>query len=159
MIILISTRSPKPWPLLHSCTFSICVLYYCNIIATEITSNVDGLICPGEEVVYTCMSQGSSQRWRLENDYRSILIEKTYARGQQPGRPDVRPPFTFTLVSSGQGQLKSTVSVLATTLIHNTVVECIDTSSRHSITIGIAGLVQTVTRMLFITNSGILTLF
>ena len=135
--------SPSPYsihaPFLSAYYYTIIVII---IIATDITSNIDGLICPGEEVVYTCVSQGSSQRWRLENDYRSILIEKTYARGQQPGRPDVRPPFTFTLVSSGQGQLKSTVSVLATTLIHNTVVECIDTSSRHSITIGIAGLVH-----------------
>ena len=112
------------------------------IIAAEVTSNIDGLICPGEEVVYTCVTQGTSQRWRLDNDDSSILIEKTYVRGQQPGHPDVRHPFTFTLVSSGQGQLKSTVTVLATTSIHNTVVECIDTSSRHSIAIGIAGLVH-----------------
>ena len=93
-------------------------------------------------MVYTCVSQSNSQRWRLNNADSSILIEKTYVRGQQPGRPDVRHPFTFTLVSSGQGQLKSTVMVLATTSIHNTVVECIDTSSRHSITIGIAGFVH-----------------
>jgi hypothetical protein len=88
------------------------------------------------------VSQGTSQRWRLDNSDSGILIEKTYVRGQLPGHADVRHPFTFTLVSSGQGQLTSTVSVLATTSIHNTVVECIDTSSRDSITIGIAGLVH-----------------
>ena len=113
-----------------------------HLIAAEITSNIDGLICPGEEVVYTCVSQGTTQRWRLDNTDSSTLIENTFLRRQPPGHTVVRLPFTFTLISSGQGQLKSTVSVLATTLIHNTVVECIDTSSRHSITIGIAGLVH-----------------
>ena len=95
-------------------------------------------------MVYTCLSQDTSQRWRLDNADSSVdnIIEHTFVRGQSPGRTVVQPPFTFTLVSSGRDQLKSTVSVLATTLIHNTVVECIDTSSRHSITIGIAGVVH-----------------
>jgi hypothetical protein len=88
------------------------------------------------------MSQGTSQRWLLDNSDSGLLIEKTYVRGQQPGRADIRYPFTFTLVSSGQSQLTSTASVLATTSINNTVVECIGTLSRHSIITGIAGLVH-----------------
>ena len=110
-----------------------------HLIAAEITSNIDGLICPGEEVVYTCMSQGTTQRWRLDNADSSTLIENTFLRRQPPGHTVVRLPFTFTLVSSGQSQLKSTMSVLATTSIHNTVVECTGTSSRKSIIIQISG--------------------
>ena len=116
-------------------------LLWCNVIAAEITSNIDGLICPGEEVVYTCVSQGTSQRWRLDNADSSTLIENAFVRGQPPGRTVEQHPFTFTLVSSGQDELKSTVSVLATTSIHNTVVECTGRSSRQSIIIRIAGLV------------------
>ena len=92
-------------------------------------------------MVYTCLSQGTSQRWRLDNADSSVdnNIEHTFVRGQPPGRTVVQPPFTFTLVSSGQGQLKSTMSVLATASIHNTEVECTDISSRQSIIIQISG--------------------
>jgi hypothetical protein len=116
--------------------------YIAHAIAAEITSNIDGLICPGEAVVYTCISQGTSQRWHIDSPDSSIPIENTYVQGQPPGHRVVRHPFIFTLVSSGQGQLTSTVSVLATTSINNTVVECTGISSRHSIIIGIAGLVH-----------------
>ena len=118
-------------------------LHNCNVIATEITSNIDGLICPGEEVVYTCVSQGISQRWRLDNADSSILIEKTYVRGHIATTRTSRSEASIYFYS-GQDQLKSTVSALATASIHNTVVECIDITSQHSITIGIAGLVYTI---------------
>ena len=90
-------------------------------------------------MVYTCVSQGTSQRWHLENADSGILIENTFIRGQPPGHTVVRSPFTFILVSSEQSQLKSTMSVLATTSIHNTVVECTGISSRESIIIQISG--------------------
>ena len=98
-------------------------------------------------MVYTCTSEGTSQRWRLSTSNRGVLADHTYVQGQQPGRVDVKHPCTFVLVSAEQGQLKSTVSVVATTSIHNTVVECIGITSRASTTIGIAGLVYTLLRM------------
>lgn len=81
-------------------------------LAAEITSNIDGMVCPGEELVYTCVSQGTSQRWRLTNTDSDTLVETTYVQGQQPGRTVVRHQFTFMLVSSGQTHLTSTVSVV-----------------------------------------------
>ena len=85
------------------------------------------------------MSQGTSQRWRLDND--GVVVEHAYIRGQEPaGHVVTRNPYTFTLVSTGQNHFKSTVSVVATMSIHNTVVECTGITSRDSITIRIAGL-------------------
>lgn len=93
-------------------------------------------------MIYTCVSQGTSQRWRLDNAKSGVLIEYIYIRGQQPGHTSLRYPYTFALVSAEQNQFKSTVSVIATKSINNTVVECTDTLSRDSTTIGIAGLTQ-----------------
>ena len=110
-------------------------------IAAEITSNIDGSICPGEEVVYTCVSQGTSQRWRIYSADGAVLVERVYALGQELGQAVMRNQYTLTLISAWQNYFKSTVSVVATTSINNTMVECTGFSSRESIAVKIAGLV------------------
>ena len=37
----------------------------CTCTAAAITSNIDGSVCPGDNLVYTCVGQGTSQRWRI----------------------------------------------------------------------------------------------
>ena len=111
-------------------------------IAAVITANVDGFPCPGEELVYTCVSQGTSQRWIIENEDRS-RIDQVYASGDELG-VIVQNDYTFTLKLASHNQFKSMVSVTATISIHNTVLECTGHSSRASATIQIAGWLVSV---------------
>ena len=110
-----------------------------NSIATTITANIDDPACPGERLVYTCVSQGSSQRWRIRQNG-GLLFDVVFIRGREPGSVVIRNPYTFTLLSTMQNHFESTVSVVAATSIHNTYVECTSVLLQDSITIKIAGM-------------------
>lgn len=110
-----------------------------NSTAATITANIDDPPCPGERLVYTCVSQGSSQRWRIQQNG-GLLIDAIFIRGREPGSVIIRNPYTFTLISAMQNHFESTVSVVAAMSIHNTYVECTSVRLQDSITIKIAGI-------------------
>ena len=110
-----------------------------NSTAATITANIDDPACPGERLVYTCVSQGSSQRWRIRQNG-GLLIDVVFIRGREPGSVVIRNPYTFTLLSTMQNHFESTVSVVAAMSIHNSYVECTSIRLQDSITIKIAGM-------------------
>ena len=110
-----------------------------NSTAATITANIDDPACPGERLVYTCVSQGSSQRWRIQQNG-GLLIDAIFIRGREPGSMVIRNPYTFTLISAMQIHFESSVSVVAAMSIHNTYVECTSVRLQDSITIKIAGM-------------------
>ena len=106
--------------------------------ATTITPNIDDAACPGDRLVYTCVSQGTSQRWRI-SQHGVLLADTVFRRGENPGRVKTENLYTFTLVSATQNQFESTALVEAAMSIHNTEVECTGIPLRDSVTIKIAG--------------------
>ena len=107
------------------------------MLAATITTNIDDPACPGDRLVYTCVSQGTSQRWRIKQNG-ELLADIVFIRGREPGSVIIRNPYTLTLLSTVQNRIESTVSVIATMTIHNAEVECTGIPLRDSITIKIA---------------------
>ena len=89
-------------------------------------------------MVYTCVSQGPSQRWRIENEEGS-RVDHLYTSGDTLG-VIVQGVFTFTLYSASLSDFISAVSVTASVSLHNTRLECTGHSSRASKAIYIAGM-------------------
>ena len=114
-------------------------MYLVTCIAAAITSNIDGSVCQGDELIYTCVGQGTSQRWCIKFNNGDVLVDHVFTRGDELGRVIMRHPYNFTLLSATQNLFESTVSVVATTSIHNFVVECTCILSRDSVTTRIAG--------------------
>ena len=114
-----------------------------------ITTSQD-VICPGEELVCTCMSQGTSQIWQIIGDSEDESPENAPqhiysrtdgvgARGQLTDRN--QNLYTFVLNSTTFENFVSTISVVATTSMHNIRLKCIGILSQTSILIQIAGWV------------------
>ena len=108
-----------------------------ELIAAVITASIDGLACPGEELVYTCISQGTSQRWHIENED-GTRVDQLYTNGDTL---DVTHHgfYTFNLYSASPSDFISSVSVTASLSLHKTILQCTGHSSRASKTICIAG--------------------
>lgn len=115
-----------------------CECFFLFYTATIITPNTDDSACPGDRLVYTCVSQGTSQRWRI-SQHDVLLADTVFRSGEDKGRIKMKDSYTFTLISATQNQLESTVSVVAAMSIHNTEVECTGIPLRNSTTIKIAG--------------------
>ena len=88
-------------------------------------------------MVYTCVSQGTSQRWRIENEDGS-RVDQLYTSGDTLG-VIIHGAYTFTLYSASLSDFISAVSVTAIMSLHNTRLQCTGHSSRASKTIHIAG--------------------
>lgn len=105
-----------------------------------ITSNItDNAPCPGEAVVYTCVSQGNTQRWRIENADHTMPIEHIYTWTDEPGTVSTKTPYIFTLVSTDYSRFESTIDLVVTVSMNNTVLECTGDTLRDRATIQIAG--------------------
>ena len=89
-------------------------------------------------MVYTCVSQGPTQRWRIINKD-EIYLELVLTRTEEPGIVDTRSPYTFTLVSTHLYHFESTVAIIVTASINNTVLECTGGTLRDRVTVRIAG--------------------
>ena len=110
------------------------------LTGTVITSNItDNTLCPGEGVAYTCVSQGNTQRWRIENEGDTVPTELVYTRVEEPGSISTKSPYVFTLVSTDYSHFESTVAVVITMSLHNTVLECTGATLRDSVKVQIAG--------------------
>ena len=96
-------------------------------------------MCPGEELVLTCTSQGTSQRWRIAEEGGAIT-EQAFVKGGELRILVIRNSYRFTLMSVAYDNFESTLSAMATNAINNTMVECTGHFSRYSIVIKIAGL-------------------
>ena len=103
-------------------------------------------ICPGEELVYTCVSQGTSQIWRIISNDESPANAPQYiysrtdglgARGQITDRN--QNLYTFVLNSTDYDNFVSTISSVATASMHNIELMCIGHLSRPSVVLRIAG--------------------
>ena len=118
-----------------------------------ITSNItDKILCPGESVVYTCVSQGSTQRWRIENEGYAMPIELVYRRTEEPGSMSSKSSYRFTLVSTEYSHFESTVAVVIAVSMNNTVLECTGATQRDRVTIQIAGHRHNISTCIVITN-------
>ena len=114
---------------------------YTIISGAEITSNIaDSAACPGEELVYTCVSIGTSQRWLVQSEGGVQLVELVFTSGQSLGSQRRESHFTFTLVSTSYNHFESTVSFVATSSLHNTMLDCTGLTTPASVTVRIAGI-------------------
>ena len=110
---------------------------------TLITTNIaDDIACPGEKLVYTCVSQGTSQRWRIVNAGGMLSAEQVFGSGHRPGSAYSQNVYNFTLISTVYNHFESMLSAMATASIHNSVAECRGTSGmtlRDEVTLQITG--------------------
>ena len=114
--------------------------------ARIITANHDSLACPGEDLVYICVSQGDTQRWHIINEDGSLrahcLYSRTDAIGTQTQLTDGNQNhYTIVLNSTAFDNFLSTISVVATLSMHNTRLECYSGLPTVSVVIQIAGFV------------------
>ena len=113
--------------------------------AMIITTN-HGLACPGEELMFICVSQGDTQRWSIINQDGSRAEEHTYTRrgsvGDQEQLSDRNQNrYTLVLNSTAFQNFISIISVMATLSIHNVRLECHSRLPTVSVAIQIAGFV------------------
>lgn len=127
---------------LHACTDLYIIMH---AAARIITANHDGLACPGEELVYICVSQSDNQRWHIINEDGSSterLYSRTDAVGAQRQLTDRNQNhYTLVLNSTAFDNFISTTSVVATMSLHNTRLECHSRLPTVSVVIRIAGLI------------------
>ena len=105
----------------------------------------DGIACPGEELVYICVSQGNIQRWHIINEdgtYEEHIYSRTDAVGTRAYLSDGNQNlYTLVLNSTAYNAFTSTISVVATMSVHNIKLECKGRSSASVRVIQIAGLI------------------
>ena len=113
---------------------------------TTLTSNFDGDVCPGEQLILTCLGQGTSLRWSVVNEGGSKTLEHTFARRHQLGTQHIQTQdnaagYNLTLVSTDYHHFESTLSTISTSTLQNTRVECITSdSSQDRINLKIIGI-------------------
>ena len=94
------------------------------------------MVCPGEELILTCIGQGISQRW-VVTDEDGTNTEVTFTSTNDEQRLISRyfntMTFEFAVMSATFDHFESTVSVVVTEEINNTRVECVGRFSRDSI--------------------------
>lgn len=89
-------------------------------------------------MIYTCVSQGPTQRWRIQNEG-GIPFELILTRTEEPGIVNTNSLYTFTLVSTDSNHFESTVEIVVTASIIHTVLECTGGTLRDTVTIWMAG--------------------
>ena len=121
---------------MHSiCCNVLLVIKLCT--AANLTANIYGEACHGEEWILTCTGRSSTHRWTLETEG-SMPIQMTYTAGDMPGTT-LKAPYNFTLLSATHNGFESTVSTVLTTALNNTVAICGGISEVEPVTIKIAG--------------------
>ena len=104
--------------------------------AANLTANIDGEACRGEEWILTCISQSAPQRWTLENE-NGVSAHKTYVSGERL-ETSTMGAYTFTLVSASS----IIKSIATTTLTSSTRAECGDLQSFATAALRITGLIM-----------------
>lgn len=104
------------------------------------------MVCPGEELVLTCTSQGTSHRWYIsDEDGANFEVSFTKSTSDEQ-RLIIRNfntmSFEFALMSVAYDHFESTVSVIVTEEINNTRVECTGRFSRDLVVLKISGWLQ-----------------
>ena len=97
-----------------------------NILTTNL-DDVDDVACPGEELVYTCVSTGFSQWWTINNAAIFQPVVKIFRREDTlTSYPFIRGPyhFNFTLWSTDHLSFTSSLSTNATEPLNGTQVVC-----------------------------------
>ena len=101
------------------------------------------MVCPGEELILTCTSQGTTQRWVVrDEDGASVDVVFTSTSDQQGlvTRDFNTLSFEFALISVAYDHFESTVSaIIVSEEINNTRVECIGRFSRDFVVLTITG--------------------
>lgn len=111
---------------------------------TNLTSNFDGEICPGEQLVLTCWGQGTSLRWNIVTQS-GLTLEHTFRRGDQLGTQHMQSQdnaagYNLTLVSNDYNHFESILSTISTNALQNAQVDCVTSiSSQSMITLKITG--------------------
>ena len=95
----------------------------------------DSTVCPGEEIIYNCVSTGNSQRWIIRTEGREP-VEHFFTSEEPLQTIHTDGLFRFMLISTAHNHFESTVSVEAMVSLDNTMVECTgfygkDTSTVH----------------------------
>jgi hypothetical protein len=107
-----------------------------------LTKNIP-VACPGETLIYTCISEGFIQRWRLYPlaDRSTTIAEISFRNGIDfAGRTKiVMDQFNFTLISANQNNLTSMLKFVASQLHQNIAVECASSLSYSIEPVGIVG--------------------
>ena len=98
------------------------------------------MVCPGEELILTCSSLGTAQRWII-TDKDGNDIEASFSSTSDKQRLVTRNlnmmSFEFALVSVAYDHFESTVSAIVTEEINNTRVECMGRFSRDFVVLTI----------------------
>ena len=103
------------------------------------------MVCPGEELILTCTSQGTSQRWTITDedgaDIEVVFVSTLSDEQRLVSCIFNTMTFEFDLMSAAFSHFESTVSVVVTEEINNTSlrVECVGRFSRDSVVVTIAG--------------------
>ena len=102
-------------------------------IAASLARIPKSVVCPGEELVSTCMSIGFVQRWTIYVPSLSPL-EKSFLSGAAEGTSYVTSwganlVFNFTLMSSNSQEFLSSLSFVMTEALNDTRIECAGTST------------------------------
>ena len=108
--------------------------------AANLTTNIDGEACQGEEWILVCTGHSPTHRWTLETKG-SKLIQMAYTVDDMPGTIH-KAPYNFTLISASNklNWFESSVSTVLTITLNNTVAKCIDTQSEaEPVTVWITG--------------------
>lgn len=95
-------------------------------------------------MIYTCRSQGNTQRWRILTPGKQLSGEVFFLRGERLGTTYTISgpggyPYNITLISTQQYNFTSTLSIVATQSLENTNLACIATTETRA-TIKIRGL-------------------
>ena len=124
----------------YCCLIIIMHGYHHVSAAATISTNIKGnIVCSKEQLVLTCTGQGTTQRWRIENE--GGVTEKVFTKSDSRGTLSPMDAYQFTLVSTAYYSFESRLSTVVTNAINNTMVECTDsTLPRDRTTIKLAGL-------------------
>ena len=137
-----------PYNIILCVSYVPCDEYYTTVTTvTALTSNFDGDVCPGDQLVLTCLGQGTALRWSVVNEG-GLTLEHTFARGHQLGTQHIQTQdnaagYNLTLVSTDYHHFESTLSTISTSTLQNIRVECITSdSSQDGITLEIIGILS-----------------
>ena len=107
-----------------------------------LTKNIPAA-CPGETLIYTCISEGILQRWRLHPsaDRSSTLAETSFRSGvDQAGQTKIlMGRFNVTLISANLNNFTSVLKFIASQLHQSIAIECSSLQSSSTESVGIVG--------------------
>ena len=85
------------------------------LVDSMLTSNLPDGVCPGQELIYTCVSAGNSHRWTINIVADSDPLELTIRSSTSSTITQMvnSHPFSVTLVSANYFDFTSTLTTIA----------------------------------------------